>query len=83
MVKSVQIVATIISGGIAASKADMTGTGLSATGFVLAILDAEKVPLGKAASEAIPVAGLFISGAAVGVDIFGSDTYKSCRNGDQ
>jgi RHS repeat-associated protein len=81
IVKAAQIVGAVVSGGIAASKADTKGVGLSGAGFILTVLDAEKVPIGKNLAEAVPVLGIGVSAIAVGNDILGSEAYKACMNG--
>ena len=81
IVKSATMAALVVKGGIDVLNRDGTGVGLSLTGFVVAILDAEKVSLGKAAGEAIPFVGTIVAGAAVANDIFGSEAYQSCREG--
>jgi hypothetical protein len=59
----------------------MTGTGLSTAGLLTSVFNAEKVPLTKNLAEAVPIMGTFVSGAAVGYDIFGSKEYKACMSG--
>jgi len=79
--KGFQIAGGVVAGSISAYRNDKFGVGLSGVGVVLSVLNAEKASIAKNIAEAVPVAGTVVAVGAVGYDIFGSDAYKSCRNG--
>ena len=81
IVKSVQIAGAIGAGAVSAFNQDGAGAGLSGTGLILSIANAEGASIGKNLAEAIPIAGMVVSGGAVVYDVFGSASYKSCLNG--